>query len=142
MRTLLILAILTMPLSGCLSTSGIFSTGAATAGAVVGTTLVSPVAGVVTGVASGIATDALVPDVTTVPIDEHGGKDGEINTIWELGSYAVANFFNHIITIGVVLGIFWLLSIYIGARMPRREEKAAEKQVKMLVDKIGTMKDK
>ena len=141
MKRLLTLAILMMPLSGCLSTSGIFSTGAATAGAVVGTTLVSPVAGVVTGVASGIATDAFVPEVNVATIEDHGGENGQIDSLWELGSYAIANFFNHIITISVILGILWLLSIYIGARMPRREEKAAEKQVKMLVDKIGKMKE-
>ena len=139
---LLILPIVFL-LSGCLSLNGIATSGAATTGAVVGTTLISPVAGAVIGAGAGITTDVLLPDphIPASPTD-HGGENGQIDSLWELGSFAIANFFNHLVTIGVGIGIFWLLSIYIGARMPRREEKAAEKQVKMLVDKIGTMKEK
>ena len=142
MTRLLMLGILMTTLSGCLSTTGIFSTGAATTAAVAGTHLVSPAAGVVLGAAAGITTDIVVDEPVVAKPEDYGGTDGQINTIWELGSFAIANFFNHLITIGVVIGIFWILSMYIGARMPRREEKAAEKQVKMLVDKIGQMKEK
>ena len=128
-------------LSGCLSLNGLATSGAATTAAVAGTHLISPAAGIALGAGAGITTDVLLPDPHITP-ENHGGENGQIDSIWELGSFAIANFFSHIVTIGIGIGIFWLLSIYIGARMPRREEKQAEKQVKMLVDKIGTMKEK
>ena len=98
-------------------------------------------AGIGLGVAAGLGTDAAIDDSTPKP-EDFGGEDGQINTIWELISFAIANFFNHLVTLGVILGVFWLLSIYLGMRKKRPEEKAAEQQVKMLVDKIGQMKEK
>ena len=70
------------------------------------------------------------------------GKDGQINSFYELMSFAIANFMQQMIGLAVVVGVLWLLTGYLGARKKRPEEKAMEQQVSMLVDKIGKMKEK
>lgn len=134
---LLILPILFL-LSGCLSLEGLTSTGASTVGAVVGTTLGGPGAGLAAGAVAGVATDALVnPEQNPA---NFAGEDGELN-FWELLAYAWYNFTQHIIVIGIMAGVLWVATGYLGIRMKRPEEKAAEQQMKTLIDKIGQMRE-
>ena len=130
-------------LSGCLqnvSLDGIASTAVATTAAVIGTTVGGPTVGVIAGAASGVATD-----VVTVPaeldVNNFSGDDGVLS-FTELIAYMWTNFTSHIITIGIVAGLFWILTGYLGMRMRRPEEKQAAAQISMLVDKIGQMKEK
>ena len=73
---------------------------------------------------------------------DYGGEDGQINSFYELMSFAIANFMQQMIGIAIVVGVLWILAGYLGARKKRPEEKVMERQVSMLVEKIGKMKDK
>ena len=86
---------------------------------------------------------AVVTEKSAGPIDvkDYGGADGEINTIYELLTFAWAEFSQHLIGLGVVAGVFFLLSMWLGIRMPRGEERAMRKQQDMLVSKIAKMKE-
>ena len=131
-----IMMILSMTLlTGCLSLKGIATTGASTTGAVLGTAIGGPAAGAAVGIGSGLATDILIDDPSVTP-EKFGGEDGQINTFWELASYATAEFFNHIVAIGIGLGALWFLAGYIGLRMRRPEEKKLEQQLSNLIDKV------
>ena len=85
---------------------------------------------------------SLAVDDAPITAADYGGEDGQINSFYELMSFAIANFMQYMIGIAVVVGVLWILAGYLGARKKRPEEKAMEKQVSMLVDKIGKMKEK
>ena len=125
-------------MTGCLgkiSLSDVVTAGTATAGAAVSSAAGLPVAGTaIVTAASGAAGAALVGAPETKP-EDFGGNDGQINTFWELASFAIANFFNHLIGIGILAGAVFLIFTYIGMRMPRKEEKTMEKlMIKKLMD--------
>lgn len=128
-------------LSGCLTLKDIGVAGAsAGTAAVVSAVGATPAVVLTTSAGAGLAAAAAIPDEPVSP-EDYGGEDMQINTFWELMTYAVAKFFNHVVTIGIIGGVIWLGTGYIGARMRRPEEKALEAQLKMLVDKVGKMKE-
>ena len=122
-----------------ISLDGLGSTATSTTAAVIGTALVGPTAGVIAGVSAGAATDAVISSAVTNP-ENFKGDDGELS-FTELIAYMWYNFTQHIIVIGIIAGVLWILTGYLGARMKRPEEKHAEKQLSMLVDKIGKMRE-
>ena len=91
--------------------------------------------------AGGALAGAIAVDDAPLSAADYGGEDGQINSFYELMSFAIANFMQQMIGIAVVVGVIWLLTGYLGMRKRRPEEKAMEKQVSMLVDKIGKMKE-
>ena len=97
------------------------------------------VAGVTAG---GALAGSIAVDDAPITAADYGGEDGQINSFYELMSFAFANFMQHMIGIAVVIGVLWILTGYLGARKKRPEERAMEQQVSMLVDKIGKMKEK
>jgi len=118
--------------------TGVGASGAAAVASLV-TTSPALIAGVTAGgaLAGGIAVD----DAPLTAAD-YGGEDGQINSFYELMSFAIANFMQQMIGIAIVVGVLWILAGYLGARKKRPEEKVMERQVSMLVEKIGKMKDK
>lgn len=142
MRCLSIL-FLTLFLTGCANVEfdEIASAGAATAGCAVGSAVAGPV-----GCAAGAAPAATLTVISTEPsagaVDPNNfrGDDGELS-FTEAAAFAWSEFSRHLIGIGIIIAAFLLLSTYLGARMKRPEEKSMEKQMSMLVDKIGRMKD-
>ena len=141
MRWLICLSLITI-LSGCLqniSLDGLGSTATSTTAAVIGTAVGGPTAGVIAGVSAGAVTDAVISSAVTNP-ENFKGDDGELS-FTELIAYMWYNFTQHLIVIGIIAGVLWILTGYLGARMKRPEEKHAEKQLSMLVDKIGKMRE-
>lgn len=137
-------SILCIFLTGCSSldmSDIVTGVGASGAAAVASLMTTSPVliAGVTAG---GALAGAIAVDDAPLSAADYGGEDGQINSFYELMSFAIANFMQQMIGIAVVVGVIWLLTGYLGMRKRRPEEKAMEKQVSMLVDKIGKMKEK
>ena len=135
--------LLILLLAGCRTDFSDIVTGVGASGAAAVASLVTSSPVVVAGVtAGGALAGSLAVDDAPITAADYGGEDGQINSFYELMSFAIANFMQHLIGIAIVVGVIWLLTGYLGARKKRPEEKAMEKQVSMLVDKIGKMKEK
>ncbi len=135
--------LLILLLAGCRTDFSDIVTGAGASGAAAVASLVTSSPAIVAGVTVGGAlAGSLAVDDAPITAADYGGEDGQINSFYELMSFAIANFMQQMIGLAVVVGVLWLLAGYFGARKKRPEEKAMEKQVSMLVDKIGKMKEK
>jgi len=130
-------------LTGCsnISTSDVATgIGASGAAALMGAVTSNPML-IAAGTAGGaLAGGSIVAD-PQITVADYGGADGQINSFYELMSFAIANFMQYMIGIAIVIGVLWILAGYLGARKKRPEEKALESQINVLVDKIGKMKD-
>ena len=130
-------------LAGCRTDFSDIVTGVGASGAAAVASLMTSSPALVAGVtAGGALAGSLAVDDAPITAADYGGEDGQINSFYELMSFAIANFMQYMIGIAVVVGVLWILAGYLGARKKRPEEKAMEKQVSMLVDKIGKMKEK
>ena len=130
-------------LAGCRTDFSDIVTGAGASGAAAVASLVTSSPVIVAGVtAGGALAGSIAVDDAPLSAADYGGEDGQINSFYELMSFAIANFMQHMIGIAVVIGVLWILTGYLGARKKRPEERAMEQQVSMLVDKIGKMKEK
>ena len=129
-------------LAGCRTDFSDIVTGAGASGAAAVASLVTSSPAIVAGVtAGGALAGSIAVDDAPITAADYGGEDGQINSFYELMSFAIANFMQHMIGIAVVVGVLWILAGYLGARKKRPEEKALESQINVLVDKIGKMKD-
>jgi len=118
--------------------TGVGASGAAAVASLM-TTSPALIAGVTAG---GALAGGMTVDDAPLTAADYGGEDGQINSFYELMSFAIANFMQQMIGIAIVVGVLWILAGYLGARKKRPEEKHMEQQVGMLVDKIGKMKEK
>lgn len=135
--------LLILLLAGCRTDFSDIVTGAGASGAAAVASLVTSSPAIVAGVtAGGALAGSIAVDDAPLSAADYGGEDGQINSFYELMSFAIANFMQHMIGIAVVVGVLWLLTGYLGARKKRPEEKALESQLSVLVDKIGKMKEK
>ena len=135
--------LLILLLAGCRTDFSDIVTGAGASGAAAVASLVTSSPAIVAGVtAGGALAGSIAVDDAPLSAADYGGEDGQINSFYELMSFAIANFMQHMIGIAVVVGVLWLLTGYLGARKKRPEEKALESQLSLLVDKIGKMKEK
>ena len=135
--------LLMLLLAGCRTDFSDIVTGAGASGAAAVASLVTSSPVIVAGVtAGGALAGSIAVDDAPLSAADYGGEDGQINSFYELMSFAIANFMQHMIGIAVVVGVLWLLAGYLGARKKRPEEKALESQLSILVDKIGKMKEK
>mgnify|MGYP003111149164 CR=1 FL=1 len=135
--------LLMLLLAGCRTDFSDIVTGAGASGAAAVASLVTSSPVIVAGVtAGGALAGSIAVDDAPLSAADYGGEDGQINSFYELMSFAIANFMQHMIGIAVVVGVLWLLAGYLGARKKRPEEKALESQLSLLVDKIGKMKEK
>mgnify|MGYP003134453883 CR=1 FL=1 len=135
--------LLILLLAGCRTDFSDIVTGAGASGAAAVASLMTSSPAIVAGVtAGGALAGSIAVDDAPLSAADYGGEDGQINSFYELMSFAIANFMQHMIGLAVIIGVLWLLTGYLGARKKRPEEKAMEKQVSMLVDKIGKMKEK
>jgi len=135
--------LLMLLLAGCRTDFSDIVTGAGASGAAAVASLVTSSPVIVAGVtAGGALAGSIAVDDAPLSAADYGGEDGQINSFYELMSFAIANFMQHMIGIAVVVGVLWLLAGYLGARKKRPEEKALESQLSVLVDKIGKMKEK
>ena len=129
-------------LASCRTDFSDLVTGAGASGAAAVASLVTSSPAIVAGVtAGGALAGSLAVDDKPLSAADYGGGDGQINSFYELMSFAIANFMQYMIGIAVVIGVLWILAGYLGARKKRPEEKALESQINVLVDKIGKMKD-
>ena len=130
-------------LAGCRTDFSDIVTGAGASGAAAVASLMTSSPAIVAGVtAGGALAGSIAVDDAPLSAADYGGEDGQINSFYELMSFAIANFMQHMIGIAIVVGVLWLLTGYLGARKKRPEEKALESQLSILVDKIGKMKEK
>ena len=130
-------------LAGCRTDFSDIVTGVGASGAAAVASLVTSSPVLVAGVtAGGALAGSLAVDDAPITAAYYGGEDGQINSFYELMSFAIANFMKYMIGIAVVIGVLWILAGYLGARKKRPEEKALESQLSILVDKIGKMKEK
>ena len=137
------LILLTLLLAGCRTDFSDIVTGVGASGAAAVASLVTSSPVLVAGVtAGGALAGAAAVDDAPITAADYGGEDGQINSFYELMSFAIANFMQYMIGIAVVIGVLWILAGYLGARKKRPEEKALESQLSILVDKIGKMKEK
>ncbi len=135
--------LLMLLLAGCRTDFSDIVTGAGASGAAAVASLVTSSPVIVAGVtAGGALAGSIAVDDAPLSAADYGGEDGQINSFYELMSFAIANFMQHMIGIAVVVGVLWILTGYLGARKKRPEEKALESQLSVLVDKIGKMKEK
>jgi len=118
------------------------STGAVGTGAAAVASLVTSNPMIIAGVTAGgsVAGGMLVDDAPLVAAD-YGGEDGQINSFYELMSFAIANFFQHIVGLGIGITAVWFITGYLGMRKRRPEEKQLERQSMMLIEKIAKMKE-
>jgi len=134
---------LTLTLAACssLDLSDIVTGAGATGAAVVAATVTSnPV--VIAGItAGGAIAGGIAMDDAPLKVADYGGADGEINSFYELMTFAIANFMQHMVGIGILLVVIWFLTGYLGMRKRRPEEKQLQKQQEMLLNKIGKMRD-
>ena len=136
------LILLTLLLAGCRTDFSDLGRGVGASGAAAAASLVTSSPAIVAGVtAGGALAGSIAVDDAPITAADYGGEDGQINSFYELMSFAIANFMQHMIGIAVVVGVLWILAGYLGARKKRPEEKALESQINVLVDKIGKMKD-
>ena len=137
------LILLTLLLAGCRTDFSDIDTGVGDSGAAAVASLVTSSPVLVAGVtAGGALAGSLAVDDAPITAADYGGEDGQINSFYELMSFAIANFMQYMIGIAVVIGVLWILAGYLGARKKRPEEKALESQLSILVDKIGKMTEK
>ena len=137
------LILLTLLLAGCRTDFSDIVTGVCASGAAAVASLVTSSPVLVAGVtAGGALAGSLAVDDAPITAADYGGEDGQINSFYELMSFAIANFMQYMIGIAIVIGVLWILAGYLGARKKRPEEKALESQLSILVDKIGKMKEK
>ena len=115
---------------GNLSKDGIMSTMGSSAVTAIGTAAGGPIVGATVGVAAGVATD-IVTSQHNSPKDL-AKEDGEMN-FWEMLAFMWSNFTQHLIGLGIVSGVVWILTGYLGLRARRPEEKKLEK---ILVNKM------
>ena len=135
--------LLILLLAGCRTDFSDIVTGAGASGAAAVASLMTSSPAIVAGVtAGGALAGSIAVDDAPLSAADYGGEDGQINSFYELMSFAIANFMQQMIGLAIVVGVLWLLTGYLGARKKRPEEKAMEQQVSMLVDKIGKMKEK
>ena len=135
--------LLILLLAGCRTDFSDIVTGAGASGAAAVASLMTSSPAIVAGVtAGGALAGSIAVDDAPLSAADYGGEDGQINSFYELMSFAIANFMQQMIGLAVIIGVLWLLTGYLGARKKRPEEKAMEQQVSMLVDKIGKMKEK
>ena len=119
-----------------------YCTGAGASGAAAVASLMTSSPAIVAGVtAGGALAGSIAVDDAPLSAADYGGEDGQINSFYELMSFAIANFMQYMIGIAVVIGVLWIVAGYLGARKKRPEERALEAQINVLVDKIGKMKD-
>ena len=118
------------------------STGAVGTGAAALASIVTSNPMIIAGATAGgsVAGGMLVDDAPLAAAD-YGGEDGQINSFYELMSFAIANFFQHIVGLGIGITVVWILAGYLGMRKRRPEEKQLEKQSMMLIEKIAKMKE-
>ena len=135
--------LLILLLAGCRTDFSDIVTGVGASGAAAVASLMTSSPAIVASVTAGggLAGSLAVYDAPITAAD-FGGEDGQINSFYELMSFAIANFMQYMIGIAVVIGVLWILAGYLGARKKRPEEKALESQLSILVDKIGKMKEK
>ena len=130
-------------LAGCRTDFSDIVTGAGASGAAAVASLMTSSPAIVAGVtAGGALAGSIAVDDAPITAADYGGEDGQINSFYELMSFAIANFMQYMIGIAIVVGVLWILAGYLGARKKRPEEKALESQLSILVDKIGKMKEK
>ena len=135
--------LLILLLAGCRTDFSDIVTGVGASGAAAVASLMTSSPAIVAGVtAGGALAGSLAVDDAPITAADYGGEDGQINSFYELMSFAIANFMQYMIGIAVVIGVLWILAGYLGARKKRPEEKALESQLSILVDKIGKMKEK
>ena len=129
-------------LAGCRTDFSDIVTGAGASGAAAVASLVTSSPAIVAGVtAGGALAGSIAVDDAPLSAADYGGEDGQINSFYELMSFAIANFMQYMIGIAVVIGVLWIVAGYLGARKKRPEERVLEAQINVLVDKIGKMKD-
>ena len=73
-------------------------------------------------------------------IETFRGEDGELSFVEGL-AYMWSNFSSYLMTIAVGVGLFWLVTTYLGIRWRRPEEKELRKQNKELLNKVARMKE-
>lgn len=141
MKIWLTLIFFAISLGGCNLAHTLATGGAAGTGSLVCGSIGGPLIGAGCATAATVAVEVLAPAVNDkVTLETIGGTDG-LNSFGEFLTYGYVKFWEHFITIGVVGGLIWFLTGYFGLRMRRPEEKQLEKQISMLVDKIGKMKE-
>jgi len=134
--------LLILLLAGCRTDFSDIVTGAGASGAAAVASLMTSSPAIVAGVtAGGALAGSIAVDDAPLSAADYGGEDGQINSFYELMTFAIANFMQYMIGIAIVIGVLWILAGYLGARKKRPEEKALESQINVLVDKIGKMKD-
>jgi len=144
MRTLCTLLLsLSLLLSGCSNVDlSDVSTGAGATGAAVVASVVTANPAIIAGATlTGATAGAMIVDDQPLVAADYGGADGEINSFYELLTFAVANFFQHVVALGIGLSLVWILTGYFGMRKRRPEEKQLERQSMMLIEKIAKMKE-
>ena len=137
------LVALSLLLTGC---SGVdlsdVSTGVSATGAAVVASVVTANPAIIAGATlTGATAGAVIVDDKPLAVADYGGADGEINSFYELLTFAVANFFQHVVALGIGLALVWILTGYFGMRKRRPEEKQLERQSMMLIEKIAKMKE-
>ena len=141
MRVPLILIFLAISLGGCNFAHTLATGGAAAGGSLLCGAVGGPIAGAGCASAAVVTTEILVPVVNDkVTLETIGGEDG-LNTFGEFLAYGWVKFWEHLVTLGVIAGLIWFITGYFGLRIRRPEEKQLDNQVKMLIDKIGKMKE-
>tara|TARA_X000001382_G_scaffold107463_1_gene83155 strand:+ start:410 stop:832 length:423 start_codon:yes stop_codon:yes gene_type:complete len=134
--------LLILLLAGCRADFSDIVTGAGASGAAAVASLMTSSPAIVASVtAGGALAGSIAVDDAPLSAADYGGEDGQINSFYELMTFAIANFMQYMIGIAIVIGVLWILAGYLGARKKRPEEKALESQINVLVDKIGKMKD-
>ena len=135
--------LLILLLAGCRTDFSDIVTGVGASGAAAVASLMTSSPAIVASVtAGGALAGSLAVDDAPITAADYGGEDGQINSFYELMSFAIANFMQYMIGIAIVVGVLWISAGYLGARKKRPEEKALESQLSILVDKIGKMKEK
>ena len=107
------LILLTLLLAGCRTDFSDIVTGVGASGAAAVASLVTSSPVVVAGVtAGGALAGSIAVDDAPLSAADYGGEDGQINSFYELMSFAIANFMQHMIGIAVVIGVLWILTGY------------------------------
>lgn len=135
--------VLALGLSGCsnISTSDVATgIGASGAAALMGAVTSNPML-IAAGTAGGALAGGSVVADPQITVADYGGADGQINSFYELMSFAIANFMQHMVALVVGVTFIWFLTGYLGMRKRRPEEKQLERQSMMLIEKIAKMKD-
>jgi hypothetical protein len=141
--TFALLISMTISFTSCsnISTSDVATgIGASGAAALMGVVTSNPML-IAAGTAGGALAGGTVVADPQITVADYGGADGQINSFYELMSFAIANFMQHMVALVVGVTFIWFLTGYLGMRKRRPEEKQLEKQSMMLIEKIAKMKD-